>query len=662
MEINELIQKIHSIHPDTDTTLVRLAYNIATKNHEGQLRVSGIPYLTHAMEVANILVDLKLDLITVAAGLLHDVVEDTKVSIEEIKDNLGEEIALLVAGVTKISAIQFKSIEEQQVENLRKMFLAMAKDSRVILIKLADRTHNMRTLEFLSSEKQQRISRETIEVYAPLANRLGIGKIKNELEDLCFKYLYPEDYKSINQTVEQKYSAREQHIVQIKKELEEYVNELNIKASVSGRPKHLYSIYRKMKTQNKAFNEVYDLIAFRVIAETVKDCYAILGVVHTKWPPIPGRFKDYIATPKSNMYQSLHTSIISSYGEPIEIQIRTQQMHRIAEEGIAAHWRYKEDGKIDEKLDKNIVWLRQLIEWQNELRNPHEFMDSLKIDLFKNEVFVFTPKGMVKGLPEGSTPVDFAYAIHTDIGHRCVGARVNGKMVPLKYKLKNGDIIEINTQEKHHASRDWMSFVKTSKAKSKIKQWIKQQEDQESIISGEKIFHNEIAKEIKNEEEFVQKAGDSKAASEIIVEGVEKDVIVKTARCCNPVPYDEILGFISRGRGIIIHRNNCANANKLKMEKNRLVKADWSKKTTSCFNVAVKVKAHDRVNLLKDILATIAETKIIINSASAKAVDNKMAVCSFLFEIANKEQLQYLLEKIQKIESVIKAYRVDKIE
>ncbi len=717
MEINDIINKILQIHPDFDTTLLRLAFNIATRKHEGQVRVSGSPYLTHALEVAFILADMQLDVVTIAAGLLHDVVEDTNVTIDEIKENLGEEIALLVEGVTKISAIQFKSLEQRQVANLRKMFLAMAKDIRVVLIKLADRLHNMRTLEFLSSEKKERISKETLEIYAPLANRLGIGKIKNELEDLCFKYLYPEDFEFINKSIEEKFHAREQHIEQIKNNLEIYFKSLNIKVAISGRPKHLYSIYRKMKKQNKKLEQVYDLIAVRIICETDKDCYAILGAVHAKWPPMPGRFKDYIATPKLNMYQSLHTTIISPYGEPIEIQIRTYEMNHIAEEGIAAHWCYKEDEKADEKLIDNIRWLRHIIEWQNELKNPHEFLDTLKMDLFKNEVYVFTPKGMVKTLPDGSTPIDFAYAIHTDIGNKCTGAKVNGKIVPLKYKLKNGDIIEILTGEKHQPKRDWINFAITSRAKSKIRQWIKQQEYQEAVATGEKILINEIIKDIKQfnldipleikikemknflpelgfdsqEELFanisyhkgilhqlltklfpehrhehekspqVIKQVPGQTQHQIVIDGITEDIMIKLARCCTPVPYDEIVGFVTRGRGVTIHRVNCSNLQILQNEKTRIIKADWSKKTQGCFNVAIKVKAYDRINLLKDILATIAETKTIINSASAAAVENKMAVCNFLLEIADINQLHDIINKIEKIESVVKVNREDRV-
>ncbi|MBI5416806.1 bifunctional (p)ppGpp synthetase/guanosine-3',5'-bis(diphosphate) 3'-pyrophosphohydrolase [Candidatus Poribacteria bacterium] len=717
MEINEIIDKLIKYRQGSDTTLLRLAYNIATKKHEGQVRVSGSAYLMHALEVANILADMQLDVVTLSAGLLHDVVEDTNVTIEEIKENLGEEIALLVEGVTKISAIQFKSSEQRQAENLRKMFLSMAKDIRVILIKLADRTHNMRTLEYLPVEKRERIARETLDIYAPLANRLGIGKIKSELEDLCFKYLYPDDYRIIKETVEKKFSDREEHIEQIKNEILELLNKLEIKASVSGRPKHFYSIFQKMNSFNKTLEEIYDLVALRITTESVKDCYGILGLVHTKYPPMPGRFKDYIATPKSNMYQSLHTTIISPYGDHIEIQIRTSEMHRIAEEGIAAHWRYKEDGKIDEKFSKNIMWLRQLIEWQKELRNPSEFMDALKVDLFKNEVYIFTPKGAVKELPEGATPVDFAYEIHTDVGHRCVGARVNNKMVPLRYKLKNGDMVEIITSETRHPSKDWLNFVKTYRAKSKIRQWIKQQEYEMSVTGGEKLLTDEILRELKHfniesnletklkelnnylaelgfetkeelyaniiynknvlhqilEKLFPQrrrpeahpsgfmssKGTECKNKTQVIIDGLNDNLMIKLARCCTPVPYDEILGFITRGRGVTIHRLNCTNVHNLLGDEFRIVKVRWSNDSTASFNVAIKARAYDRVNLLKDILSAIAETKTIISSASAKAIDKNMAICSFLVEISNIKQLDDIINRIQKVESVIKVYRAD---
>lgn len=621
MSLEDLLEQVQRYQPQGDLSIIEKAYNFAEKAHEGQSRISGEPYFIHPVAVASILARLELDIPTIAGGLLHDVVEDTKITLVELEKEFGVEIAQLVDGVTKLSRIEFRSKEEQQVENLRKMFLAMAKDIRVVLIKLADRLHNMRTLKHQSAWKQREIAEETLEIFAPLAHRLGIFAIKWELEDLAFRYLEPEQYYHLVEGISMKRREREAYIDQVMNILKERLVEVGIKADIQGRPKHFYSIYKKMKEQGKELSEIYDLIAVRVIVESIKDCYGALGIVHTLWKPIPGRFKDYIAMPKPNMYQSLHTTVMGPQGEPFEIQIRTFEMHRTAEFGIAAHWKYKEGGKGGSKdFDQRLAWLRQILEWQTELRDAREFMETLKIDVFSDVVFVFTPKGDVFELPAGSVPIDFAYRIHSDVGHRCIGSKVNGRIVPLDYTLKNGDIVEILTSKQANGpSRDWLKLVKTSQAKNRIRQWFRKEKREENIARGKEILEKELKKQglepgelfksdrilevskrfnFNNPDEFFATLGDGalspiqviarvkddiykgkklpdesiltelpaekkstgygKASQGIRVRGVD-DVLIRLSRCCNPLPGDPIVGYVTRGRGVSVHRADCPN-------------------------------------------------------------------------------------------------------
>ncbi|MFZ5626886.1 MAG: RelA/SpoT family protein, partial [Bacillota bacterium] len=636
----DLVRKIRNFNPQADLSLVEKAYQKAAAAHAGQVRQSGEPYISHPLAVAYILAQLELDLVTIAAALLHDVVEDTEVTLEEIRQEFGDEVALLVDGVTKLSRIEYRSKEEQQAENWRKMLLAMARDIRVILIKLADRLHNMRTLKFQSPRKQKEIAAETLDIYAPLANRLGIFRIKWELEDLSLRYLEPEMYYELVERIAKKRTEREALINQVIKELSERLAAVGIGAEISGRPKHFYSIYKKMWQQQKDLSEIYDLIAVRVIVDNVKDCYGTLGIVHTLWTPVPGRFKDYIAMPKQNMYQSLHTTVIGPNGEPLEVQIRTWEMHRTAEYGIAAHWRYKEGIKEPGELDEKLTWLRQILEWQRELGDAKEFIENLKIDLFDESVFVFTPKGDVIELPAGSVPIDFAYRIHTDVGHRCVGAKVNGKIVPLDYKLKNGDIVEIITSRQAAPSRDWLQLVQTPQAKNRIKQWFKREKREENILRGRELLEKEARKagleledikqerlqeicrkftvsspedllaavgdgtftavqvlnkikELKEEREKAQRPktaaselqeaqdvvkpwkGGGRANQGIMVLGMD-NLLVRLARCCSPVPGDPIVGYVTRGKGVSVHRADCHNVvNFQETEKERIIEVTW---------------------------------------------------------------------------------------
>ena len=646
-QLQELIEKIKKYAPNGDIDLIEKAYYYGKKAHEGQLRKSGEPYFIHPIAVANILCDMELDMQTIAAGLLHDVVEDTEYTYEDIKNDFGEEIADLVDGVTKLGQIKYKSKEETQAENLRKMFLAMSKDIRVILIKLADRLHTMRTLKYMPPEKAKSKATETLEIYGGIASRLGIYKVKWELEDIALRYIDSEGYYDLVEKVAKKRSQREAYIEKIVDILKEKVEEVNIKCDIYGRPKHFYSIYRKMKNKHKDFEEIYDLMAVRIIVNSVKDCYAVLGMVHTLWKPIPGRFKDYIAMPKPNMYQSLHTIVVGPDGEPVEIQIRTKEMHNIAEYGIAAHWKYKE-GKTnvkENKLEEKLQWLRQMMEWEKDLKDPQEFMDALKDDVFNSQVYVFTPKGDVIELPAGSTPIDFAYRVHTNVGNKCVGAKINGRIAPLDYKLENGNIVEILTSANSNGpSRDWVNIVQTPNAKSKIRQWFKKERREENIERGSAILEKDFKKygvptkdpaiekymvqmarkfnqptvedlvatigyggimssqvvpKVKElyEKEFAKKSLENKQIDDInkhsigeqeftkkrkktspqgiTVKGVD-NILIRFAKCCNPIPGDEIIGYITKGRGVAVHRKDCPNSN-LDNEyfKNRLVEVSW---------------------------------------------------------------------------------------
>lgn len=712
--ISKIADKVRSYSPDADIHLIERAYEFASKAHQGQFRDSGEEYIQHPLAVARILADLELDVTTIAAGLLHDTIEDTKVTLEEVNATFGPEIAGLVDGVTKLSRLNFKTKQEQQVENLRKMFVAMARDIRVILIKLADRLHNMRTLKHLPPERQRKISNETMEIYAPLAHRLGMWTIKWELEDLAFRYLEPEEYYKLVELVSAKRREREGYIQRVQAELAARLAEYGIKAEVAGRPKHLWSIYRKMKDQEKAFSEIYDLLAIRVIVQTVKECYEVLGIVHTLWKPIHGRFKDYIAMPKSNMYQSLHTTVIGPNGEPLEIQIRTEEMHRTAEYGIAAHWRYKEGTTSTSDFEEKIAWLRQILEWQKDLRDVDEFMETLKIDLFADEVYVFTPKGDVKSLVAGATPVDFAYAVHTDIGTHCVGAKVNGRIVPLDWKLKNGDIVEILTSKAGTPSRDWLKFVKTSKAKSKIRAWFREAQRAESIAKGKEALEKEIRKFGEDPAEYLryeerltelakrfgmvsaedllaaigygkvslnqvvtkllpEKAAETAQPARIPkltepkkhsgkgvrVKGVD-NVLVRFSKCCNPVPGDEIVGYITRGRGVSIHRADCPNVADLAREPEREIRVEWEAEAGSSYPVEIEVEAYDRVALLSNLMNAITDMKTNISAVNARTTKkSKMAIISLVLEINNVQHMDAVMRRIKAVNGVIEVHRAN---
>lgn len=689
-------------------SLVKKAYRYSVKAHRKQKRYSGEPYTSHLLEVAKILVDLELDVITIAAGILHDIIEDTDTSLSTIKEEFDEEIAMLVNGVTKLSRISFKTQEEQQAENFRKMFLAMAEDVRVILIKLADRLNNMRTLQYIPSHKRLKVAQETLEIYVPIANRLGISRIQWELEDLSLLYLEPIKYKAVVSRIAKNRLERERYVESIKEIIQEELQKVKIKAEIKGRPKNIYSIYKKMEKGKKDFFQIYDLIAIRIICNSVRDCYAVLGLLHSIWKPMPGRFKDYIAMPKSNMYQSLHTTVITSKGEPLEIQIRTWEMHKTAEYGIAAHWKYKEkvDLKKDKKLEDRLSWLRQILEWQKDLKDPKEFMENLKIGLFQDEVFIFTPKGDVKILSSGSTPIDFAYLIHTDVGHSCVGAKVNKKIVPLNYKMKSGDIVEILTSKSSRGpSRDWLKIAKTSGAKNRIRIWFKKEMREENIQKGKELFEKEMGKyKIETSSELTKKLKEVsielgftesesmfenigygkltpyQVLSKVIpqdkispiipsvkpkkridqgirVQGIN-DMMIRFSRCCNPVPGDEIIGYITRGRGVSIHKADCSNVDFVSAEKDRLVKVEWIKTEELFYPVKIKIIADDRPNLVSDIMLIFPSLKITVSAVNARTDKNNIANIDVTISITNLDQLQEIIQKIKKIKSVLIVKRV----
>jgi len=689
-------------------SLVKKAYRYSAKAHQNQKRHSGAPYTLHLLEVAKILADLELDVITIAAAILHDIIEDTDTPLSSIEEDFGEEIAMLVNGVTKLSRISFKTQEERQAENFRKMFLAMAEDVRVILIKLADRLNNMRTLQYLPPHKKLKIARETLEIYVPIANRLGISRVQWELEDLSLRYLEPVKYKMVVSRIAKNRLERESYVESIKAIIKKEIQKVKIKAEIQGRPKNIYSIYKKMEKGKKDFFQIYDLIAIRVICNSVRDCYAVLGSLHSIWKPMPGRFKDYIAMPKSNMYQSLHTTVVTPKGEPLEIQIRTWEMHKTAEYGIAAHWKYKEkvDLKKDKKLEERLSWLRRILEWQKDLKDPKEFMENLKIGLFQDEVFTFTPKGAVKILPSGSTPIDFAYLIHTEVGHRCVGAKVNKRIVSLDYKLKSGDIIEILTSKSSRGpSRDWLKIAKTSGAKNRIKIWFKKEMRGENVQKGKELFEKEMEKykiETSSEltkrlkevtielgftelESMFENIGYGKLTayqvlSKIIpqekispiiplikpkkridqgirVQGID-DVMIRFSRCCNPVPGDEIIGYITRGRGVSIHKIDCPNVDFISAEKDRLVKVEWIKTEELFYPVKVKIIADDRSNLVSDILLVFSSLKISINAIYAVTDKNNVANIDVILSINNLNQLQEAIKKVNKVKGILTIKRI----
>lgn len=705
MSLQNLLGKIQEINPQADLTLVKLSYNIAEKTHREQKRESGDPYLVHPLHVAEILAGWDVDVVTISAGILHDILEESLINPEEIKRYLGDEVTHLIEGVTKISKLEIPSFEERQAENLRKMLLAMTQDIRVILIKLADRLDNMKTLEFLSPQRQKKIAHETIDIYAPIAHRLGMGRVRAELEDLSFKALDPRAYNDLTEKVNKKRDERENKIKEIIDSLAGKLQEVNIKARITGRAKHYYSIYKKIHNEGrKNFSNIYDLTAVRVITESVKDCYAALGIAHTLWKPVPGRFKDYIAMPKSNMYQSLHTTILDNRGEAFEIQIRTEEMHKISEYGIAAHWRYKEKKEVVENDDQKFAWISQLLELPPDKKDPNELIRSLKVDLYQNEVFVFTPKGAVKNLPHGSNVIDFAYAVHTDVGHNCVGAKVNGRIVPLKYKLKNGDMVQVLTAVSHRPSRDWLKIVKTSKARTRIRQWFKSQAEDENINQGKEILERELKKEnlslsnfiksgelqktvqefkLKNVDELFTGVGygelsvrqiinsllpdrpflSAKAgapvkreSSGIIIEGMN-NCLVHFSRCCSPIPGDAIVGFITRGRGVSVHRHDCPNLFSFSFQPERKVKIKWDTAKASTYEVNIDILAHNRVKLLADISSAISETGTVINSASAQSAQNNLARSRFVIEIKSHDHLNKVIDNIKKIKDIIKVTR-----
>ena len=727
----ELINSVLKYHPSTDISMIEKAYKVASEAHEGQKRKSGEPYIIHPLCVAIILADLELDKETIVAGLLHDAVEDTWMTYEEVEKEFGSEVALLVDGVTKLGQLSYSADKvEVQAENLRKMFLAMAKDIRVILIKLADRLHNMRTLQYMRPEKQQEKARETMDIYAPIAMRLGISKIKVELDDLSLKYLKPDVYYDLVHKVALRKSEREQFVGAIVKEVKKHMDDANIKAQVDGRVKHFFSIYKKMVNQDKTIDQIYDLFAVRILVDTVKDCYAALGVIHEMYKPIPGRFKDYIAMPKPNMYQSLHTTLIGPNGQPFEIQIRTYEMHRTAEYGIAAHWKYKEssDGKapVGKSEEEKLNWLRQILEWQRDMSDNKEFMSLLKndLDLFADSVYCFTPQGDVKTLPSGSTPVDFAYSVHSAVGNKMVGARVNGKLVPIEYEIKNGDRIEIITsQNSQGPSRDWLKLVKSTQAKNKINQWFKKELKEDNILKGKEMlaqyarakgfkitnytktqyleavlrkygfrdwdsvlaaighgglkegqvfnklveaYDKENKKNLTDEQvleaasETQEKLHIAKSKSGIVVKGIH-DVAVRFSKCCNPIPGDEIVGFVTRGRGITIHRTDCVNVlNMSETDRTRLIEAEWQQPDTKekeKYMAEIQVYANNRTGLLVDLSKIFTERKIDLRSINSRTSKQEKATISMSFEIGSKEELRSLIEKFRQVESVIDVER-----
>jgi GTP diphosphokinase / guanosine-3',5'-bis(diphosphate) 3'-diphosphatase len=650
-ELDELIEKIKRYHPKGNLSIVKKVFDFSDKAHKEHKRLSGEPYIIHPLAVANILVELEQDPLTISAALLHDVVEDADVTGEELEKKFGKEVAKMVEGVTKLGQLSFGSREVRQAENFRKMFVAMGEDFRIIIIKLADRLHNMRTLKYLPPPKQKETALETREIFAPLAHRLGMWHLKWELEDLSFAYLEPDKYEEIKNKVAESRGARQKYIQEFITNAVDMLKKVGVDVKINGRPKHFYSIYRKMVDQNLEFDEIYDLTAVRVLVDTIKECYAVLGVVHAAWKPIPGRFRDYIAMPKSNGYQSLHTTLIGPGGRPVEVQIRTVEMHRVSEYGIAAHWRYKE-GETDKTLDQKMSWFRQMLEWQGELKDAKDFMESLKIDLFIDEVFVFTPKGEVFGMPIGATPVDFAYHIHTEVGHRTVGAKVNGRIVPLDFKLRSGDIVEILTGKKDNPSSDWVRFVKTAGARVKIRNWEKKQRGIERVESSKAI----VAQEEKEVKPLLVPKPRVRAKTAVTVSGLE-NVLVRFSKCCRPIPGEEILGFITKGKGIAVHRIDCINVVNPEIDKNKLIKVEWNPKTEMYFPVIVEVEAFDRVGVLKDVLAQISETKTNVSAAKITTKRGSSAFLNLTVDVKNLDQLKQVIKAIKSVSDVYDVHR-----
>jgi GTP diphosphokinase / guanosine-3',5'-bis(diphosphate) 3'-diphosphatase len=713
IRFEDLVEKVRDYNPDADVELLRRAYVFSALEHKGQVRHSGEPYLVHPLEVSTILADMKMDAVTIAAGLLHDVVEDTLTTTERIQQTFGPEVAHLVEGVTKISAITFSSTEERQAENFRKMLLAMVDDIRVILVKLADRLHNMRTLSYLPEERRLRIAQETLDIYAPIANRLGMSKVKNELEELAFRFLEPDAFEALRARVERRRKASEAIVDDLRRTVVAKLQEAQVPVvAVDGRTKRLYSIHQKLRRQKIDLDRVYDFMALRIVTKTIKDCYAALGIIHQTWSPVPGRIKDFIAMPRPNGYQSLHTSVISESGFPFEVQIRTEEMHLRAEEGIAAHWKYKEGRVGAERDEPYFVWLRQLLEWQQEVHDPQEFIQHLKIDLYPEEVYTFTPKGQVKPLPRGATPVDFAYTIHSDVGHQCVGARVNGRMVPLRTPLKNGDIVEIITQKNHRPSRDWLNFVATSRARNKIKQSLEAEEKVRAVEVGRKLLEKEArrfdlnlrsvldetalqdsaaalglqkgdevlaavgfgklqARQVLDRlvpaEQLTEKptrgvvsmvrralSGDS---DKIKVRGAD-DLLVVRARCCNPIRGERIVGYITRGKGVSVHSVNCPNVTNLLYTPDRRIEVEWDRSAESGgYTVDLQLSVEDRKGLLAEISSKIAGVNTNITNIEAKTRDGRLDHINMTLEIKDFKHLEKVLKSLKKVSGVVEVQR-----
>lgn len=712
IRITDILDKIAAYLVDEDASLVERAYIYSARVHEGQVRLSGEPYLSHPLEVAGILADMNLDVISITAGLLHDVLEDTHATEEEIQTLFGDEVVHIVSGVTKLSKLRIHDSQAREAESIRKMLLAMADDLRVILIKLADRLHNMRTLQYHRKEdKRRKIARETLDIYAPLAARLGIYWIKKELEDRSFRYLMPDDYEHTRSLVQKDQAEREKYIQTVKAYILKKLEMSNLQGEVTGRSKNYYSIYHKMMTQNLQFEDVYDIIAFRIIVDTIPQCYETLGLIHSLWKPIDIKFKDYISRPKPNMYQSLHTTVFGPFGERMEVQIRTWEMDKVAKSGIAAHWSYKEGKQVDERASRVYSWIQDLIENQENFRDPGEFLENVRIDLFPDEVYVFTPRGEIRTLPKGATPIDFAYMIHTEVGNQCVGAKVNDRMVPLQYELQTGDVVEINTSKNAHPSKDWLKYVKTVKARSRIRQWIKTQDKDRSLSLGremcEKAFRKyrlnfntlvksdemnaavehfgfksvedliasvgygkitplQVVRRLTSKEEeeekdesifnkLIGRVRKKKPKGGVVVKGVD-DILIRFGKCCQPVPGDSIVGYITRGYGVTVHRTNCVNA--LKMNPDRQIEVEWSNRFAETYPVKIRIRSHDRVGLLADVVGNITKNDANILSATTETLDNKMVHSVFTIDVSDTHHLNRILSSIKKIKQVLEVRRI----
>jgi len=712
IRVNDVIDKITEYHPEADLGIIERAYIYSARVHEGQVRLSGEPYLSHPLEVAGILADMKLDIISVVAGFLHDVIEDTHAVPEDIEDLFGPEVRHIVSGVTKLSSLSFHSSRARQAESLRKMFLAMADDIRVILIKLADRLHNMRTLQFHKANKRKAIAKETLDIYAPIAARLGIYWIKNELEESSFKFLQPDEYNQIQTLVAKSRTEREKYMQTVKDHIQKKMDAAELRCEVLGRNKNYFSIFNKMISQNLPFEEIYDIIAFRIVLDSISQCYEALGLIHSMWKPIDHKFKDYVARPKPNMYQSLHTTVVGPIGERIEIQIRTRDMDRVAKSGIAAHWSYKEGQQIDENISKKFAWIQDLVENQENFRDPGEFLENVRIDLFQDEVYVFTPRGEIKTLPYGATSVDFAYMIHTEVGNQCTGAKVNGQLVPLAYELKTGDIVEITTAKNHHPSKDWLKYVKTVKARSKIRHWIKTQEKGRSLSLGremlekafrkEKLNFNALAKteqmakvgahfgfkavddlvanvgygkitplqivrkiapqqEPQGDQESIfnklvgRVVGKKRLKDGVLVKGVD-DILIRFGKCCQPVPGDPIIGYITRGYGVTVHRTNCVNA--LRMTPERQIEVEWNQETSETYPVKIQIVSLDRVGLLADVVGNISKLLANILNASSETRENMMVDSYFTIGVEDTNHLERILSSVRKVKHVQDVKRI----